>query len=105
MTAIMRPAGAPGGLRLDAMTPAAALRSAAGVASWGFKSLARKTRPVSAVTAGRELSAVSSKQEVVTVLLLVAGLADTLIPHELPIFGMQYRHPDLASGHGGCSSC
>jgi hypothetical protein len=30
MTAIMRPAGAPGGLRLDAMTPAAALRSAAG---------------------------------------------------------------------------
>ena len=30
MTAIMRPASAPGGLQLDAMTPAAALRSAAG---------------------------------------------------------------------------
>ena len=30
MTAIMKPAGAPRGLRLDAMTPAAALRSAAG---------------------------------------------------------------------------
>jgi len=29
MTAITMPAGAPGGLRLDAMTPAAALRSAA----------------------------------------------------------------------------
>jgi hypothetical protein len=38
MTAIMKPAGAPRGLRLDAMTPAAALRSAAGGCLMGFKS-------------------------------------------------------------------
>jgi len=47
MPAIMRPVGAPRGLRMDAMTPAAALRSAAGGCLMGFKSLARKTGPVS----------------------------------------------------------
>jgi len=62
MTAVMRPAGAPGGLRLDAMTPAAALRSAAGGCLMGFKSLARKRDRFPAVTAGRELSAASGRR-------------------------------------------
>jgi hypothetical protein len=72
MAAIMRPAGAPGGLRLDAMTRRQPCSRPPGVASWGFKSLARKTGPVS----GRDCGAgtVRSKREAVTVLPLVAGL-------------------------------
>jgi hypothetical protein len=68
MAAIMRPAGAPGGLRLDAMTPAAALRSAAGGCLMGFKSLfaARHRtggrRPRAAVPAARGAHAATPRR-------------------------------------------
>ena len=53
MAAIMRPAGAPGGLRLDAMTPAAALRSAAGGCLMGVQIAVRSTSSNRRTTAAR----------------------------------------------------
>ena len=63
MAVIMRPAGAPSGLRLDAMTPAAALRSAAGgLPHGGSNRWQGKRDRFPAVTAGWELSAASGRR-------------------------------------------
>jgi hypothetical protein len=63
MAAIMRPAGAPGGLRLDAMTPAAAPAvGRRGLPHGGSNRWQGKRDRFPAVTAGRELSAASGRR-------------------------------------------